>query len=193
MISLLQSFIKRVKNCQQQSCSAINCLSTDINILAGGRSFPSEILAPSDLPPAEGSEFWHILPCSASTVRPRKKVQLQLTRTRHGLSNEPSTKVLPAPNFLKMGINYPNLSSLRQISTIKDEKSTPKFHYIKTLSGTAVVQSIAFRVVSIYWQGVAPFPWYLNSERKWTDPHWKALQSKRPIVKTSCRRNVPKS
>jgi len=26
------------------------------------------------------------------------------------------------------------------------------------------VQSIAFRVVSIYWQGVAPFPWYLNAK-----------------------------
>jgi len=42
--------------------------------------------------------------------------------------------------------------------TIKDEKSAAKFHYIKTLSGKLVAQSIAFRVVSIYWQGVAPFP-----------------------------------
>ena len=25
-------------------------------------------------------------------------------------------------------------------------------------------QSIAFRVASIYWQGVAPFPWYLNAK-----------------------------
>jgi len=44
------------------------------------------------------------------------------------------------------------------ISTIRDEKSATKFHYIKTVSGDVVVQSIAFRVVSIYWQGVAPFP-----------------------------------
>jgi len=35
------------------------------------------------------------------------------------------------------------------ISTIKDETSTAKFHYIKTLSGKFVAQSIAFRVVSI--------------------------------------------
>jgi len=48
--------------------------------------------------------------------------------------------------------------------TIKDEKSAAKFHYIKTLSGKLVAQSIAFRVVSIYWQGVAPFPWYLNAK-----------------------------
>ena len=63
-----------------------------------------------------------------------------------------------APNFLKMGIKYLNLSSFTQASTIKDEKSAAKFHYIKTVSGKVVAQSIAFRVVSIYWQGVAPFP-----------------------------------
>jgi len=43
------------------------------------------------------------------------------------------------------------------ILTIKDEKSAAKFHYIKTVSGIVVAQSIAFRVVSIFWQGVAPF------------------------------------
>jgi len=37
------------------------------------------------------------------------------------------------------------------ISTIKDEKSAAKFHYIKTVSGKVVAQSIAFQVVSIYW------------------------------------------
>ena len=51
------------------------------------------------------------------------------------------------------------------MSTIKDEKSAAKFHYIKTVSGKVVEQSIAFRVVSTYWQGVAPFPWYLNAKR----------------------------
>jgi len=40
-----------------------------------------------------------------------------------------------APNFLKMGIKYINLSSFIQLSTIKDEKSAAKFHYIKTVSG----------------------------------------------------------
>ena len=41
---------------------------------------------------------------------------------------------------------------------IKDEKSAAKFHYIKTVSGNVVAHSIAFRVVSIYWQGDDPFP-----------------------------------
>ena len=63
-----------------------------------------------------------------------------------------------APNFLKMGIKYLNLSSFMQVSTIKDDKSAAKFHYIKTVSGKVVAQSIAFRVVSIYWQGDDPFP-----------------------------------
>jgi len=36
---------------------------------------------------------------------------------------------------------------------------------LKAVSGEVLPQSIAFRVVSIYWQGVALFPWYLNAER----------------------------
>ena len=43
-------------------------------------------------------------------------------------------------------------------STIKDEKSAAKFHYIKTVRGKVVAQSTAFRVVSIYWQGGRPLP-----------------------------------
>ena len=35
--------------------------------------FPPEILAQSDLPTPEGCEFWHVLSCSASTVRDRKR------------------------------------------------------------------------------------------------------------------------
>jgi len=38
-----------------------------------------------------------------------------------------------------------------------DETSAEKFHYIKTLSGKVVAQSIAFRVVSIHWQEDDPF------------------------------------
>jgi len=45
------------KTCQRQSCSAINCLSSDIKMLAGGRSLSPEILVEADPPPPEGSEF----------------------------------------------------------------------------------------------------------------------------------------
>ena len=61
-----------------------------------------------------------------------------------------------APNFLKTGINYLNLSSFIQVSPIKDKKSAAKFHYMKTVSSNVVAQSIAFRVVSICWQGDDP-------------------------------------
>jgi len=39
-----------------------------------------------------------------------------------------------APNVLKMGIKYLNLSSFIQVLTIQDEKSAAKFNYIKTVS-----------------------------------------------------------
>jgi len=52
--SLLQSFIIY----QRQSCSAINCLSSGINILAGGRPLPPEILRPSDLPSPVNGVLW---------------------------------------------------------------------------------------------------------------------------------------
>jgi len=54
------------------------------------------------------------------------------------------------------------LSSFIQVSTIKDDKSAAKFHYIKTVSSKVVAQSIAFRVVSIYWQGTTPSPEILD-------------------------------
>jgi len=71
-----------------------------------------------------------------------------------------------------MGIKYLNLSSFWTISTIKDEKSAAKFYYIKTLSSNVVAQSIAFRVVSIYWQGSDHFP--LKSSLQVTYPLLKA-------------------
>jgi len=74
------------------------------------------------------------------------------------LSNEPSTKFLRRPCLPQNGIKYLNLLSFIQVSTIKDEKSAAKFHYIKTVSSKVVAQLIAFRVVSIYWQGDDPFP-----------------------------------
>ena len=55
-----------------------------------------------------------------------------------------------APKFLKMGIKMPRDVVFWTTSTMKDEKSAAKFHYIKTVSGKVLAHSIAFRVVSIY-------------------------------------------
>jgi len=74
------------------------------------------------------------------------------------MSHQP--RFYAAPNFLKIGIKYkvPKFVVFWTISTIQDEKSAAKFHYIKTISSKVVAQSVAFRVVSIYWQGHDPFP-----------------------------------
>jgi len=66
--------------------------------------------------------------------------------------------VLRHPKLPQNGDQIPKFVVFHTISTIKDEKSAAKFHYIKNVSGKVVAQSIAFQVVSIYWQGVAPIP-----------------------------------
>jgi len=68
-------------------------------------------------------------------------------------------------NYLIKDIRVPKFVVFWTISTIQGEKSAAKFYYIKTVSGKVVAQSIAFRVVSIYWQGSVP----LISARKGTD------------------------
>jgi len=122
-------------------------------------------LAPSDLPPPEGSEFWHILPCSTLTARDRKRSSVTLnknsSRAFQRAINQGST---PPLTFSKWGYKVPKFVVFWTISTIKYETSAEKFRYIKTLSGKLLAQSIAFRMVSIYWQGVALFPWYLNAK-----------------------------
>jgi len=89
-----------------------------------------------------------------------KKVQLWRIGSRpwafQRASNQP--RFYAATNFLKMAIKYLNLTSFIQVSTIKDEKSPEKFHYIKTVSSNVVAQPIAFQVVSICWQGDDPLP-----------------------------------
>ena len=57
-----------------------------------------------------------------------------------------------------------NSQSVEQDGIIKHKKSAAKFHYIKTVSDKVVGHSIAFRVVSIYWQGDDPFPRNLASK-----------------------------
>jgi len=56
-------------------------------------------------------------------------------------SNGVEPRFYAAPNFLKMGIKYLNLSSFIQVSTNKDEKSAAKFHDTKTVSVEVVAQS----------------------------------------------------
>ena len=75
-----------------------------------------------------------------------------------GFPTSQQPRFYAALNFLKMGIKYLNLSSFGQFRQYRMKKSAAKFYYIKTVSGRVVAQSIAFRVVSVYLQVVAPFP-----------------------------------
>jgi len=79
-------------------------------------------------------------------VRASEKSSIMTNRklyTSFPTSHQP--RFYAAPNFRKMGIKYLmlNLSSFIQVSTIQDEKSAAKFHYIKTVNGIVVAQSIA--------------------------------------------------
>jgi len=56
-----------------------------------------------------------------------------------------------------MGIKYLNLSSFGQFQQYRI-KVCCKVSLYKTVSGKVVAQSIAFRAVSIYWQGDDPLP-----------------------------------
>ena len=82
-----------------------------------------------------------------------KKIDHDEYEVVYGLSNEPSTKVLSRTYLPQNGDQIPKFVVFHTISTINGEKSAAKFHYIKTVSSKVVAQSIAFRVVSIYWQG----------------------------------------
>jgi len=77
---------------------------------------------------------------------------------------------MPPPTS-QNGDKVPKFVVFWTISTIKHEKSAAKFHYIKTVSSKVVAQSIAFRGVSIYWQGATTYPWNLGS--KWPTPSWR--------------------
>jgi len=98
-----------------------------------GRPLPPEILAPSDLPLLKAANFDAFCLLELDTGFPT--------------SHQPRFYAAIPQN----GDKVPKFVVLWTISTIKDEESAAKFHYIKTLSGKVVAQSIAFRVVSIYW------------------------------------------
>jgi len=93
-----------------------------------------------------------------------KEVQLHLIRSHTGFPTSHPPRLYAATNFLKMGIKYLNLSSFGQFRQQRTRSPMQSFICIETLSGKVVAQSIAFWVASIYWQGVAPFLWYLNAK-----------------------------
>jgi len=135
--------------------------------------FP-EILAQADLPPPDSSESWHVLLCSASTVRASEKSSITANKKSYtGFPTSHQPRFYAAFNFLKMWIKYLKLSSFIQVSTIKDEKSAAKFHYIKAVTGKVVAQSanqLTFECINIG-RGTTPSPWNLGWN--WPTPSWR--------------------
>jgi len=91
-------------------------------------------LAPNDLPLLKAASFNTFCLVAPQPQEIEKELQLHLTRTPHGLSNEPSTKVLRRPLLPQNGDKVPKFVIFWASSTIKDEKSAAKFHYIKLLA-----------------------------------------------------------
>jgi len=76
---------------------------------------PPEILAQTDPTPPESSDFWHVLPCSASTVRASEKSSIITNRKSYtGFPTSHQPRFYAAPNFLKMGIKDLNMGQFRQ-------------------------------------------------------------------------------
>jgi len=61
-------------------CSLHRWIAKETKNIPQGRPLPPEILAQSDLPIPEGCEFRHVVPCSASTVRDRKRSSTPLNK-----------------------------------------------------------------------------------------------------------------
>ena len=129
-----------------------------------GRTPPTEIFGPCFLWPTAG---WIKMPLGMAVGLVLRDIVFDGDPATHYILQEELDTGFPtshqprfhsAPNFIKMGINYLNLSSFWTISTIKDEKSAAKFHYIKTVSGKVVAQSNCLSSGINILAGVGPFP-----------------------------------
>jgi len=94
--------------------------------------------------------------CVKTTAR--STVQFALSHCKNVSSFVETKKNVPKgrPLSLKswLQVTYPLLIA----ASLDTFCLAAKFHYIKTVSGKVVAQSIAFRVVSIYWQGATNSP-----------------------------------
>jgi len=80
-----------------------------------GRPLPHEILVETDLHPPNSSKSWHVLPCSASTAWASEISSIMANRKSYtGFPTSHQPRFYATANFLKMGINYLNLSSFGQ-------------------------------------------------------------------------------
>ena len=130
--------------------------------------FPPEILARTDLPPTDSSESWHLLPCSASTVRDRNRSPITLNKLDTSFPTSHQTWFYTAPNFLKIGIGInsdkvPKFVVFCTISTMKHESLLHSFIIWKLWAESCSAINYLSSGINIL-AGAAPFPWYLNAK-----------------------------
>jgi len=114
------------------------------------------------------------LPCSASTARDIKRSSITLnknsTRAFQLAIKQGSTPPLTSSKWDKV----PIFVVFWTISTIKDEKSAAKVHYIKNCQRQSCCAINCLSSGINILTGVSSVP--LISERKGTNPHWKHLR-----------------
>jgi len=145
------------KNCQRQSCSAVNCLLSGINILAGERPLPPWNLGSNWPTPPEGNEFGHILPCSTSAVRDRKRSSITLDKN-HPMSGKRQAATNTTLLLRGMQAAAFTCADLTRHSGVKCEL------YLQAVVQIAL---ISFRAWS-----QPPDPTQLD----WTEPSWAELR-----------------
>jgi len=147
-----------------------------------GWALPPEILAQTDLPPPDSSESWHVLPCSASTVRDRKRSSITLNKKSTQAFQQAINQGSTPPLLPQNGDQITKFVVFGTISTIKDEKSAAKFHYryIKKVSlykncqrhSCSAINCLSSGINILAGGSIVP----LISEHKGTDPHWKQVR-----------------
>jgi len=158
--------------------------------------FPWNILAQTDPPPLKSSEFWHVLPCSVSTVRDWKRssvtVNKKPTRTFQRVVSQGSTPPLTAS---KCGSNI----YVRRLSNNFDNKGRQVCCKVSLYKNCQRQNCNAINCLSScinMLAGVAPFPWYMNANGTippnkstcvvHTSPHSAAAVRDIPSVTSLC-------
>jgi len=98
-------------------CQIAKCVQFSRNqkIFPRDDPFPLKSWLKLTHPSPRSNKFWHVLPCIASMVRASERSSIMTNRksyTDFPTSHQP--RLYAAPNFLKMGIRYLNLSSFGQ-------------------------------------------------------------------------------
>jgi len=115
----------------------------------------------------------------------QKDIQLHLTRTRLGFPTSHQPRFYAAPNFRKIGIKYPNLSSFIQSfdNTGRNVCCKVSLHKNSPRESCSAINCLLSGINILAGSSSVP----LISEGKGTDPHWKHTSPHSAAAVTSLR------